>query len=111
MQHHPESIIFTENLDTLHEKTGVAVQRIDVDRVEKDFPPQILKTIDVIVCIGLSFDDRGFLGYYKKHNPSGIIIALCLEQPSYLGATDYYSEGDAQQMVPILCDQLIIQGS
>lgn len=98
-----DCIVFTENLDTLHEQTGINPQRIE-NPIEfaKIITPQLLQKIDVLLCVGLSHDDRGLLGYYKHHNPQGIIVALCLDKPTYLGKTDYFIQQNAQKLIPQL---------
>ena len=52
--------------------------------------------------MGLSYDDRGFLGWYKQQNPQGKIIAIELNQPSYLGDEDFLAIGDIQEIVPAI---------
>lgn len=99
----PACMLFTENLDTLHEQSGSPALRIQNPTTFKEcITPEQLQTIDVIICIGLSHDDRGFLGYYRAHNPEGIIIALALEQPAFVSATDCCIAGDAQIIIPAL---------
>ncbi len=91
--------IVTENLDYLHEYTGIKPYRVYAEEVRASIDPRTLQQIDYIICIGLSFDDRGFLGWYKEHNPSGKIIAIDLKQPSYLGDEDFLVQGDLQEIV------------
>lgn len=92
--------LLTENLDFLHEATGVMPYRLNGDYLSKQVDPSSLSEIDFIICIGLSFDDKGFLGWYKKHHPKGKIISIDLAQPSYLGDEDYFLKGDLQEVVP-----------
>jgi len=96
--------LLTENLDYLHEYTGVMPLRIDVEKMRKEINPSQLQQIDCIVCIGLSHDDRGFLGWYKAHNPQGMLIAIDLARPAYLGAGDLLLRGDLQEIVPQLIE-------
>lgn len=98
--------IITENLDYLHEYTGIMPYRIHGDHLRKQIHPSNLREIDYILCIGLSFDDRGFLGWYKAHHPNGKIIAIDLMQPSYLGNEDYLIQRDLQKIIPKIADQL-----
>jgi NAD-dependent SIR2 family protein deacetylase len=99
-------LVFTENLDMLHEQTGIVPKRaLDTAEFTKEITPEILQTIDVMICVGLSHDDKGLLGYYKHHNPNGKIVALCLEKPTYLSETDYFLQHDAQQIIPQLINQ------
>ncbi|MGB9847829.1 MAG: hypothetical protein ACPLKV_01275 [Minisyncoccia bacterium] len=53
-----------------------------------------------MITIGLSYDDKGFLRWYKENNPNGKIIAINLNQPSYLGNEDFILKGDCQKVVP-----------
>lgn len=92
--------ILTENLDTLHEASGIYPYRIDPDHVRNEIGEETLRQFDYIICIGLSYDDRGFLGWYKKRNPQGKIIAIDLNQPSYLGDEDFLVKGDVQAIIP-----------
>ena len=94
--------LLTENLDLLHERTGIIPYRINGDRIRKCIDPSGLSEIDYIICVGLSYDDRGFLGWYKKHYPEGKIIAVDLKQPSYLGNEDALIIGDLQEIIPAL---------
>lgn len=91
--------IVTENLDYLHEYTGIMPYRINGEHLREQVDPSSLQEIDYIICIGLSFDDRGFLGWYKAHHPNGKIIAIDLIQPSYLGNEDYLVLGDLQRII------------
>lgn len=93
-----QSPILTENLDYLHEQTGIKPHRLyDVEKSKKLFPAKFLKTVDAIVCIGLSFDDKAFMTWYKQQNPNGKIISLDLKQPNYLGSKDFFVKGDLQK--------------
>jgi len=53
-----------------------------------------LQNIKAIVCVGLSFDDRAFLAWYKESNPEGMIISLDISLSNYLGNEDYFVKGD-----------------
>ena len=70
--------------------------------LRENIKPEWLKEIDGVITIGLSYDDRGFLGWYKENNPNGKIIAIDLEQPSYLGNEDFILKGDCQEILPEL---------
>ncbi len=94
--------LLTENLDYLHEYTGIIPYRIDAQRLKAELDPSSLSEIDYVVCVGLSHDDRGFLGWYKMHHPKGRIVAIDLKCPNYLGVEDSFVEGDAQLIVPFL---------
>ena len=94
--------VLTENLDCLHEASGILPYRIDAKRLREEIGEQSLLPFDYVICVGLSFDDRGFLGWYKKQNPQGKIIAVDIQQPSYLGDEDFWIQGDLQVLVPEL---------
>ncbi len=96
--------LFTENIDILHEKSGIESMMVSME-LQKD--SHYFKDIDAIICIGLSYDDRGFLGLYKEQNSTGIIIAIDLKQPSYVGEEDYLVIGDAQAILPTLAKMII----
>ena len=91
--------ILTENLDSLHEQTGIRPYRIHADNMRKNIDTTTLNQINNIVCVGLSYDDRGFLAWYKKHNPNGKIVSIDLKQPVYLGDGDYFLQGDLQEVL------------
>lgn len=73
-----------------------------------------LKTVDAVICIGLSHDDRGFLGWYKHLKPTGKIVSINsdLQPASYLGSGDYHMVMDAQEVLSravtfLWCDKAI----
>ena len=94
--------IFTENVDCLHESVGVKVMHLTGHWLKDNVRPEWLKVIDAVITVGLSYDDRGFLGWYKKNNSNGRIIAVNLNQPSYLGSEDFILKGDCQKIIPEL---------
>ena len=91
--------LLTENLDTLHEASGILPYRIYPFELKSDLTKFDLSQIDYIICIGLSFDDRGFLAWYKEQNPRGKIVSIDLNQPSYLGDEDYWLKGDLHALI------------
>ncbi|MGC8775870.1 MAG: Sir2 family NAD-dependent protein deacetylase [Minisyncoccia bacterium] len=97
-----KSQIFTENVDHLQERAGVKPIHLTGPWLKENVQPEWLKDIDVVITVGLSYDDRGFLGWYKENNPNGKIIAINLSQPSYLGNEDFILKGDCQKIVPEL---------
>jgi NAD-dependent deacetylase len=99
--------VLTENLDCLHEASGISPYRIDAKHLREEIGEQSVLQFDYVVCIGLSFDDRGFLGWYKKQNPQGKIIAVDIQQPSYLGDEDFWVQGDLQVLVPELQKEVL----
>ncbi|MCK4934243.1 MAG: hypothetical protein KAR79_01525 [Simkaniaceae bacterium] len=102
--------LLTENLDNLHEKSGITPYRISSDYLAKQVDPKDIQEVDYIICIGLSFDDKGFLGWYKKHHSNGKIISIDLIKPSYLGSEDFFLEGDLQQILPELMQESLKTG-
>jgi len=92
--------IVTENLDCLHEASGIYPYRINPHQLRDEIGGGSLSQFDYIICVGLSYDDRGFLGWYKQQNPQGKIIALDLYEPSYLGDEDFLVTGDIQEVIP-----------
>jgi len=97
-----KSQIFTENVDHLQERAGVKAIHLTGPWLKENVQPEWLKDIDVVITVGLNYDDRGFLGWYKKNNPNGKIVAVNLSQPSYLGNEDFILKGDCQKIIPEL---------
>lgn len=94
--------LITENHDCLHEASGIYPYRIGARHLRDEVGAESLVQFDYIICVGLSHDDRGFLAWYKEHNPRGKIIAIDLQQPSYLGDEDFLLIGDLQEVIPSL---------
>lgn len=99
--------IVTENLDCLHEFSGILPYRINAEELREQVNDEQLRQIDYIICIGLSYDDRGFLGWYKRNNPQGTIIAIDLGNPSYLGDEDFIIREDLQCLIPFLANEIL----
>lgn len=97
-----KSQILTENVDYLQERAGIKPIHLTGPWLKENIQPEWLKDIDAVITVGLSYDDRGFLGWYKENNPSGKIIAVNLSQPSYLGDEDFILKGDCQKVIPEL---------
>lgn len=104
-----KSQIFTENVDYLQERAGVKAIHLTGPWLKENVRPEWLKDIDVVITVGLSYDDRGFLGWYKENNPDGKIVALNLSQPSYLGNEDFILKGDCQKEIPELEKEFAIK--
>lgn len=102
-----KSQTFSENVDHLQERAGVKPVHLTGPWLRENVQPEWLKDIGVVVTIGLSYDDIGFLGWYKENNPNGKIIAVNLSQPSYLGDEDLILKGDCQEVVPELEKEFI----
>lgn len=98
--------LWTENLDLLHQKSGIDPLIVSRERLLEEMTEEGLKQIDTIICLGLSFDDKGALGWYKHHNPDGQIISIDLVSPVYLGRGDVLLKGDLQEVLPTLLRKL-----
>jgi NAD-dependent deacetylase len=93
--------LLTENLDSLHQRSGIDPLNHSVPNwLKSSITEDDLKQIDIVVTVGLQSDESGFLGWYKKHNPKGQIVAMNLHLPSYIGQEDFFLQGDAQAMLP-----------
>lgn len=101
--------IFTENVDELQEKTGVEPIHLTVrgSWLKENIKKEWLKELDVVITVGLGRDDRGFLNWYKKHNPDGIIAAVNSKQPPYLDKKDILLKGDLQRTIPKLEEEIL----
>jgi NAD-dependent SIR2 family protein deacetylase len=97
--------ILTENLDLLQHRTGSAPLPTYTQELDS-LTCADLQEVEVIVCVGLSQDDRGFLAHYKENNPQGLIIAIDLGNPNYLSSEDVILHGDLQAILPSLALQL-----
>lgn len=104
--HTKQCAVFTENIDVAHQKSGIQPIMAEPKLREQG---SYFKDIDAVVCIGLSHDDRGLLAFYKQHNPAGVIIAIDLKQPNYLGEEDILVMGNLQEIVPSLAQKLTCQ--
>lgn len=100
LSQHLSAPIFTENFDLLHEHSGVTAFHVNRARLAEQIDPLWLADVEAIVCVGLSGDQRGLLGWYKHYNPNGEIVAIDLAIPSYLGSEDHFVQGDAQLVLP-----------
>lgn len=97
-------LLVTENLDQLHQKTGIELT-VFGGRDEYSQNSQIEEAIwesDFIVTIGLNSDESGFLKFYKRKNPKGVIISVNLSSTNYLSDNDFFVEGDIQK----ICDKI-----
>jgi hypothetical protein len=104
------SLVFSENCDTLHEKTGIKVIKPALIHLSRLFsgPPRCpawLRKYGAIITIGLEEDRRGILWWYKFRTGRKI-VAINLKQPSYLGRDDFWLQGDCQKILPALAEHL-----
>lgn len=91
--------ILTENIDLLHERSGVRPVHVSKEEINARVQPWMLRQVDAVITVGLSADDRGLLALYKHYNPKGRIIAINTQRPEYLGKGDALVEGDAQEVL------------
>lgn len=98
--------IISENFDHLMEKTGVPPLTSAVNVAFKEIADEHLREIDEVWCLGLSHDARGFLGLYKDRHPQGTILAISKDLPSYMGRSDIFVEGDLQEILPLLSQEM-----
>ena len=100
----------SENTDLLQERAGLMPYLMSDIKASKEYLPiDFLKEVKFVLCVGLSFDDRGFLAWYKKHNPKGLIIAIDTGHPSFLGEEDFLVGGDLQIVLPKVARALLNQ--
>lgn len=98
-----ENCILTENVDLLQHRTGSVPVHSQSDKLDPDkVSPEDWQAVDLIICVGLSHDDCGLLGYYKRLNPLGKLVSIDLGVPNYLSKTDYLLQADAQTVLPRL---------
>ncbi len=99
--------LLTENLDLLHQRSGIKpLYRDNSDWLKSNVTETDLNKIHYVITIGLASDESGFLGWYKATHPQGTIIAINLQQPNYLAGDDLLVTGDVQELLPLLCDQI-----
>jgi hypothetical protein len=90
--------IITENVDLLHQRAGSLPFYANCSEIHA-ITPENTQDIDLIICVGLSYDDRGLLTYFKKHNPAIKFIAIDIGNPSYLSEQDYLVQEDLQCVI------------
>lgn len=99
--------LLTENLDLLHQRSGIKPLHHDgTDWLKSNVNEDDLKKIDYVITVGLAGDESGFLGWYKTAHPDGTIIAINLQQPNYLDDKDLLVIGDVQSLLPFLRDTI-----
>ncbi|MBA2655034.1 MAG: hypothetical protein H0U71_08240 [Gammaproteobacteria bacterium] len=97
--------LLTENVDLLHQQTGVAP--LGRDFLSENLTREDFLSIDIIITIGLQTDESHFLSRFKQHNPRGVIAAINLAKPNYLANNDFLIRGDAQALLPLLYTKLL----
>ena len=106
--------VLTENLESLHEKTGVLSVRVNKGSENK---PELREKVtgatvvldptklQVILCIGLSDDQSGLLSYLVERNPTITIISInpskALEKFKH-----YWVQGASEIILPELVRQI-----
>lgn len=98
--------VLSENIDLLQEAAGIKPLFAGNKSTHNLCTAENLKQIDLLICIGLSHDDRGFIGQYKQHNQQGRIVALDFKAPDYLDNQDMLLQGDIQQNLPLVWDSI-----
>ncbi len=99
--------LLTENVDFLHEGTGIRPLKCSTAHwLHDNVTPDDLQKIDYVITVGLGTDESSFLNWYRRCNKKGTIIALNLVQPNYLGPQDIFLAGDAQLLLPQLWNEL-----
>jgi len=104
---HRSICILTENFDLLQQRTGIAPILMCAKELDS-LTSTDLQEIEIVVCVGLSHDDRGFLSYYKENNLKGMFIALDLGNPNYLSNMDFIVQEDLQSILPNLALRLTL---
>lgn len=67
----------------------------------------IIERSEIIVALGVANDNKGLLGEFRKLHPDFPIIALNLNTGlPYLGSNDYMIQGDCQELLPQLLEEL-----
>lgn len=102
-----EAHVLTENIDFIHEQTGIKPIHLTGQWQREGIESEWLKDVDVIIVVGLGYDNKGFLRWYKENNHSGRIVAINVDQPPYLNQDDFIIRGDAQKVVPDLASRFI----
>ncbi|MDA1353650.1 MAG: hypothetical protein O3A01_04155 [bacterium] len=101
--------VLTENLDSLHEKSGVSALRVFpngvYDKVSRKPVSYDIGKVDVVICVGLSADYSRFLQDARRTNPNIKFVSI---NPSteFGGPMDFHLKGDAQTLLPTLVDAL-----
>ncbi|MBA3953710.1 hypothetical protein H0X48_00115 [Candidatus Dependentiae bacterium] len=108
---HLKTSIITENIDLLHEATGIRPLFAGDQKTHDLWSAQNLQEVDLVICIGLSHDDRGFIAHYKNSNAQAQIVALDYKAPNYLDDHDMLLPGDIQVNLNLLANQIMENSS
>jgi NAD-dependent SIR2 family protein deacetylase len=95
--------IATENLDKLHEGTGIPV--VPFSRIE-DIPQEYLEKAAFIITIGLGQNCTGLIPRYKTENPRGKVVAVNLSKPPYSYPVDAFVVCGAKEFCTKLKDYI-----
>ena len=108
--------LVTENLDLLHQKTGIRpiARENGNPELENQIKDEELKKLDCLVVVGQSTDNSGILQRYHKANPHGSIVSFNLSPELYGNQGDEqlsigWIEGDVQVTLPLLLGYLKAQ--
>lgn len=106
--------VLTDNRDLIQQNAGVqAVHVNQLTPFSGAFHPPLScdpSGIDGIVVCGMGGDRRGFVQWLKAHNPHAEIIHMDLAPSPSMGA-DRFIQGDVQQLLPQLQQEVAKQAS
>lgn len=100
--------IITENIDYLHEHSGIKPLHAEFKAMQQLIKSEDLKDIEAVICLGLSRDDRGLLAWYKQCNRQGKIISVNLSKSDYICDGDACVYEDLQLALPKLAEKFEI---
>ena len=85
----------------------MATSRLKVDDIKSGIDIDYIKSLNYLVCTGLSNDDRGLIAYFRELNPGLKIVANSLpnQVPEFIlpdDPNDLYLPGDTQEIMPEL---------
>jgi hypothetical protein len=92
--------VWNSNFDQMLSKTGI--EAVHLLGQEEDAILSALKDVEAIITVGLHRDPCGVLARFKSLHPEGVIFAIDLEQPPYLGEEDVWISGDLTDVIPDL---------
>ncbi|MBM3262424.1 MAG: hypothetical protein FJY97_03230 [candidate division Zixibacteria bacterium] len=95
--------LLTGNLEGLHEKTGLHPTFYDGQGRLESWP---LSLYDFLLTIGVDSGLGELVSQYRQANPTGRILAINPEPPSYLSVQDGYISGEASSVLGELLELL-----
>ncbi len=94
--------VLKADFDCFLEKTGIPVWNISKDDIQALLISPEFAQIEYFLCLGIDYDDRGILAYYKAVCPQGRIIAIHPTIPAYLGNEDFIVLDNLEKAIPQL---------